>query len=482
MISARSHRADTVVLALSNLLSFVVIGLSYFVYSSRLTPEEFGLYSVALTIASFGNLVLDGGVKSTIVKSAKNFTRENEGSLLCVMIISSVSVVTFMGALHPLGSIFNLPSGDYQFLAIFSGVYWLSYPWVTIPTAFLERNFRYRDIAFVEFLSVILERAFPSLLLLTNCGMYSFVWAALLGRVFRMLSLNLFYPPCLIRPSIQGVQSVLPIFYEGLWLQFATMSSLLRDNLHIILVGFFFGRTWVGYYAWVQQICSPLLQVFSQAASRISIPVFSQAFDSEDRWSKCLSQIRLLTTISAPIVISLYPIIKKLDVDLFNNKWQIAISILPMMLIRTVLGISSPVVANFLMVQCGNAILAKAMIIWAIVELSVAGLFVFVVGSTGLALSYVVTMVAGMCILISFAFSDPRKNVIEMLKIVFFRPSLIMASILTSSLSLVYSEISDFGSIQVIFVGSALSLIICYLSEVEIRGYLKLFFQLNRVQ
>ena len=61
----------------SNIIAFLITGLSYFVYSKSLLPSEFGLYSIALAIGSFGTLALDGGLKNTIIKSTYNNLYQN---------------------------------------------------------------------------------------------------------------------------------------------------------------------------------------------------------------------------------------------------------------------------------------------------------------------------------------------------------------------------------------------------------------------
>ena len=81
----------------SNIIAFLITGLSYFVYSKSLLPSEFGLYSIALAIASFGTLALDGGLKNTIIKSPNNLSKDEEGTLHCH---SNEGVAQRNGMLH----------------------------------------------------------------------------------------------------------------------------------------------------------------------------------------------------------------------------------------------------------------------------------------------------------------------------------------------------------------------------------------------
>ncbi len=86
-------RTSVVSLFAANGASFLIVGLSYVLYSRYLTPADFGLYSAALAIAAFGTLVLDGGLKNTIIKARTTPTREEQGTLLFLMMMFSLVLV-----------------------------------------------------------------------------------------------------------------------------------------------------------------------------------------------------------------------------------------------------------------------------------------------------------------------------------------------------------------------------------------------------
>src|SRR5215831_18366838 len=189
-------RRSVMSLFAANAVSFAMLGLSYLLYSRLLTPAQFGLYSTALVIGTFGQLILDGGLKNTIIKAPTAPDRDQQGTIVFLMAASSlVLVVALALGGKPIGQLYPAARQDYQFLAIFGALYLVSYPWLAVPTAFLERGFAYRRVAVVESTGQVLERALPALLLvLTPLGMDSFLVGVLLGRGFRVVAINLAYP------------------------------------------------------------------------------------------------------------------------------------------------------------------------------------------------------------------------------------------------------------------------------------------------
>ncbi|XZF64820.1 MAG: oligosaccharide flippase family protein [Gloeotrichia echinulata DVL01] len=468
-------RRGVISLFASNIITFLVIGLSYIVYSKSLIPSEFGLYSIGLAIGTFGNLVLDGGLKNTIIKLQTNLSKNEEGSLLFLMISSSllanlIIIVTGVAIYHYFpGSV-----QDYNFIALFSSAYWLSYPWIAIPTASLERRLDYGKIAWVESFGTVIERSVPAIfILIFHAGIYSFIWAVILGRIFRVVCMNLFYTPYFFIPSWQGIREIFHLLSEGSWIQIATGASLLRDNLHILLVGTMFGKDWVGYYAWGLQICLIASQIFVQISARISIPMFAQATNFEKRWQSCLYQIKLLTIFTSPILFVLLLVIPSVDQYLFQGKWATSITLLPLLFLRMIPGLATTPVGSLLMVHKGGRVFAQATIIWTVLETIAAGLFLFILGPIGLAWSYSLAVWLGLWILLVFTDEGGKKLAIEVNLAILRRSSLLIASVLSLLLYLYHLIVglSLKESYMTVFISIPI-LIFSYFSEKEIRGLL----------
>src|ERR1039457_3865292 len=287
-------------------MSFAVIGFSYIVYSKILTPGEFGLYSIALSIASFGIFILEGGIKTAIIKNTESFSdMDQRTSLSWLLMVSIVLSLLLIAAKYPLGFYFPIIKEDYLFLSLFTIIYLLTYPFIVISTAFLERKLHYQRLAWVEAISNTIERGGPVVFLLwTELGIYSFVVALLLGRLIRVAAVSASHPVKLCPIHIDRLRSILPLMREGVWLQLATGMSLLRDNLHTIILAPLWGKAWVGYYSWGLQLCMVLSQAFVQVSARVSLPRMAQQMSFSERWETCIEQIRFLVIYTAPLLIT----------------------------------------------------------------------------------------------------------------------------------------------------------------------------------
>jgi len=257
MNSSAKVRQGVVGLFVANGLSFLVVGLSYLALSRILMPADLGLYSAALVIGSFGTMVLDAGLKNTVIKAPSAPTRDQEGVLVGLLLIVSAALLGILiAASQPVSYLRPEVQHDYRFLVVFGGIYLVSYPFIIVPTAILERRLSYVNLAWIESVGLLIERAAPlPLLLWSHAGVHSFAIALLAGRALRVVALAALYPVRPRFPTKARLGEVRYLLVEGVWFQLAMATALVRDNLSVLLIGPLFGKQWMGYYAWGLQLC-----------------------------------------------------------------------------------------------------------------------------------------------------------------------------------------------------------------------------------
>jgi O-antigen/teichoic acid export membrane protein len=478
VFNSDQHKKQIYYLFTSNIITFALIGVSYVAYSKLLKPSEFGLYSIALTISNFGTMLLDGGLRNTIIKLPTDLKKEQEEVLLFVMLSSSfflciASVLTSLAW----GKVVSIEWSDQMFVMTFIIIYLLSYPFVSICTAQIERQLNYVAISWIESVTNIIERAAPAILMLSfNFGINSFVLALLIGRVLRVVCLLKHHFVSVRLPSISQVQSILHLLKEGFWLQLATALSLIRDNMPVIVVGTMFGKTWVGYYTWALQLCAVSSQLFVQIAARISLPLMSRASDNSQKVSSCLTQIRLLTIATAPVLIIVLTTIPSINSTLFQGKWSTAIGILPLLFMRMVPGLATTPLGSMLMINRGGKNLAKANMLWTMAEVFGAVSLSFAIGPTGLAWSYAILVWVGLVIFILYIAGvsggwSLSRNILTALLL---RPSIMTAGLLCTLLYY-YTESFhlDLISHPQLIASLPVILLFSYFSEQDFRYVLK---------
>ncbi len=327
----------------------------------------------------------------------------------------------------------------------------------------------------IESVGLALERASPIVFLLGfHTGIYAFTWGLLLGRVFRMILVNLFYRASFHLPSWGHVRQAFYLVKEGTWLQVASGAAFVRDNLHVLLVGPLFGSNWVGYYGWGLQLSLIASQVFVQISARVSVPMFAQTATFERRWQNCLYQIRLLAMLTAPILIAVLLVLPGIDDHFFLGKWRPGISILPLLFLRMLPGLATTPLGALLMVERGGKRFATANVLWAALEVAGAALLLHLLGPTGLAWSYATVVWIGLAICLAFLGHNTARLTADVAWSLLQRPSLIIGSASLGALVLVFAAIGLNQGLhyQIPVAFAAAVLAAAYLSESYIRKWI----------
>jgi O-antigen/teichoic acid export membrane protein len=250
---------------------------------------------------------------------------------------------------------------------------------------------------------------------------------------------------------------------EGLGLQIAVLLSMLRDNIHLFIVGPWFGKEWAGFYAWGLQLCTVASQVFVQTATRVGLPALRLTVTADSRWRATLKQITLLTIFTGPSLIFLLDIARALNVDLFQEKWSGALTLLPFLVLRMFPSLFTTPLGTLVLTERNSNSYMLANAWWTGSELLIAIAMLWLYGPIGLAWSYAFMAWIGVVIFIR-QLSLPARF-ITLIPLLIFRPSLWVSVIL----ALVYKAavLHEYLSkdLITIFLYSGIGMLICIAIE-----------------
>lgn len=455
----------------ANVFSILITGISFVIYSRILTPSEFGLYAVALSLATMLALILDGGLKTTIIKADQEIEAAEESSIAYLMMLVSVVLVLILVVIaQPVLAAHSGIVKDTRFVLLFVGISLVFYPFVTLPTAKLERDLRYEHVAWIESLGTIVERAGPALiLLLTGAGIYSFILALFVSRLLRSVILAQFKPIRLGPTSRQALSKCLVHLKDGAWIQAGTISSVVRDNLHTLLVGPLFGKEWVGYYAWALQVCLVSSQVFAQISARVSLPLLAQAGNFKERWAQCRSQIRMLTALAVPMLCAVWLVLPSIDSKFFQGKWQPAMVLIPLFFVRMIPGMATTPLGPLLIVHRGGLAYGLANLGWTLAEAIAAGAFLYVLGPMGLAWSYAVVVWFGLLLMMLSLNRRSATLIRDVIQDALFRPSALCAVCATAAIIAPWRLRSVTPQSWMVYVAAVIVILTSYLTDPDLR-------------
>lgn len=383
----------------SNSIAFLVVGLSYFTYTKILSPFQLGIYSSAVVLSSIGTLLLESGVKNCILR-----TKEKIDNILVIDIIVFQYLLVFLillvwSVVYLNNSVLNIP--NINFLFLYSIIYWFTSPIISTSTGILEKKMNFKIISTIEPIYLIIERGLPILFLLLYKSINAFIIASTIARIFRVICLYKYLDISFENYYFKGVLNRIRKFSKEVFnVFFGLSSSLIRDNLHVILIGSLCGVEWIGYYAFGLQICVMASQVFVQVSTRLTSSFVANISEDHLKVNLVIKQIDLLIKVTVPILCITFIVFPYININLLSNKWENTFLILPFLLARMLPGIVSTTIGGYIIIEDKSTIFNLKMWIWTILEFISALFFIHFFDNLGLAISYSITIWFGLYILV----------------------------------------------------------------------------------
>jgi len=423
-------------LGLANGLALLSAVAAATLYARWLDATELATCAIALALARAGLLLLDGGLKTALVR------REVEAAPLAVRQLThwctaaALLMTLILGAvLAGLWSAGHLASGPALLCGASAAAYWLSYPPLFGALARLERAQRFGAIGRAEGASVATEAVLPMALLAAGVRYeWAFALAAVLGRALRTVAVLVaarrlpthpapLSPPGPVSPLalIAPLSPLAPrpprpplapsssttsgsrtLLHEGSGVQAVAVLAMLRDHLHLWLLAPWFGAAWAGAYALALTACALVCQVAVQTSTRVSLPLL-RATPAAQQWPAVLAQARRLAIVCLPPLALLPAWLAWADTTLWADRWHDTLAVAPWWALRMVAGIGTSVVGAWLLVARAPWINAAAHARWTVLEVSVAAAALALAGPLGLAWAAAATGWAGLALFLAAA-------------------------------------------------------------------------------
>ena len=304
--------------------------LTTLVVAHLLVPKDFGIMAIALMATSFVSWFGDLGFSRTLVLR-QDLDRDGEGTLLSLMLMSSVAAAGVSAALGPLAALaFHEPR-----LTAVLGVLSL----VLIPgglgsyyEALLEREFEFRR-RFVGYgLQAVVSAAVSIALAVAGAGVWSLVAGQLAG--YGVFALTLFaLAPYRVRPRFDR-SLTRGLFGSGMGFLSQGVTDFLRVNADNITVARVFGSSALGYYSMAFRFGDLSWTAIAAPATRVSFSAFTRArHRGDDICPAVLSSLRLVALVAIPFGLLLSGTAEPMTRALLGSRW------LPMVGPLTILGL-----------------------------------------------------------------------------------------------------------------------------------------------
>jgi O-antigen/teichoic acid export membrane protein len=264
----------------SQAIQFALTLGSTMVLARLLTPHDFGLLAMVWTVMSFLRVFKDAGL-STATVQREGITHTQVSNLFWVNVVVSGFISVLVAALAPLIAWFYREPLLVGITLCLSSTFLLA-GLAAQHMALLNRQMRFKIIAFIQVGSVLAGVLAGVGMAWLNYGYWSLVWMNLTTSI---VALFLTWAASSWRPQFfkrhSGTRSLL---HFGANLTAGTFVYSLARGLDGILIGRFCGAVPLGLYSRASAILSRPLEQFMWPISMVFIPAFSRLQNRPERF------------------------------------------------------------------------------------------------------------------------------------------------------------------------------------------------------
>ncbi len=310
---------------LANLFSQIITFVIFLVLARLLSPDLYGVLSVAIMVSMFFRTVFFDSLATSIVrKKAPSDEDYNSLFFLCNFIaIPGVVIVWFFAdffehimGIHGLAEIIK----GTCIIIVTSGLSRTHEAWLT-------HNLLYKTLAIRSVVSITLGGITGIYFAWKGMGIISLVLQQVVTNVTAMIMLWITIP---WKPSLNvSKQSMKESLSYSKHVGLSGLTNFLNQNADVAVISYFLGATASGIYFTGKRIVNTLNTVLSFALSRVSLPAFSRLKDKLPEFRKrFLNAVFFTISVTAPAFIGLSYLSYDLTSLLLGNKWMDSVPIM----------------------------------------------------------------------------------------------------------------------------------------------------------
>jgi O-antigen/teichoic acid export membrane protein len=318
-----------------------------------LRVEDFGLMAMVNVVLAFALTFADSGVSNAIIHY-RDARREELSSLYWLNVFSGAAVLVLLWVLSPLvAAVYRQPALVDLLRA--SSVVFVIGPLGQQFQALLERDLRFKRLAAIETLAVVLSSGVGIALALAGNGVWSLVWAAIVSALVKSLAL-MGVGWSSWRPATHFAFRECRRFVQfGVYQMGERTLNLIGQHVDKIVIGIVMGPAPLGYYDMASRMIARPYQTINPVFTRVAFPVFSAVQKDRVRLRKgYLELMEVVGAITIPIYAGMIALASPFVRVQLGPKYDASIELLQILsLAGLAFAISSP--AGSLIMACGRA-------------------------------------------------------------------------------------------------------------------------------
>lgn len=292
-----------------------------------LSPEDFGLMTLALVAIGFSQIFLDMGVSNAIIHK-QEISKKELDTLYLLNIGSGFLIFSMLFLLAPFLAAF------YEEPELKTVVRWVSLSFIIQPfgqqfLVLLKKELQFNEIAKRDVVSKSISLIVAVVLAVQGWGVYSLVFANI-SASFASTALLLFVGIKYHRPSFFFKFSLVKQSITfGLYQMGENFINYFNTQFDSILIGKLLGVEALGIYDIAKNLAMRPAMVINPIITQVTFPLLSKMQNDIDSVKVTyLKTTRYLASINFPIYIFICAFAEPLILLLFGDKWLAAVPIL----------------------------------------------------------------------------------------------------------------------------------------------------------
>jgi O-antigen/teichoic acid export membrane protein len=367
------------------------------------SPQEFGVFAVALTVAVVVSGFADWGVSAFLMRG--DFDPDEVAPTVTFISVASGAVLAVVIALAApaLASAFGAPEavGPIRVMSLcllFGGM-------AAVPTALLGREFRQDRIFLSNLVGFVPANVVLMVLAFEGGGAMAFAWSRVVTVIFQGIAATLAVEKRYL-PRLE-TRYLRPVLTFGLPLAGANLVNYALVNADYALIGHQLGPARLGVYMLAFNVASWSAAVLSAAINGVAMPAFSRVGHDEDRLTAALRRsARAVSLVALPITALTLALAEPLVGALYGSQWDASVPVLQVLAVYGAVFVVISLLSNLLVGvgRTGRALVIQ--VLWILTLVPAMAVGAHLTGLTGVAWAHVV--VVGVVVLPLYVWSVGR--------------------------------------------------------------------------
>lgn len=299
------------------IINFVV----QIILARLLLPEDFGLIAMLTVFISIGQMLMDGGMTSSIIRM-KSPTQLDYSTVFVTNLLMSILIYLIVFLVSPSISVFY----DQEILKDILRVYALTFvirSFVAVHLAKLTKEMNFKTQTKLQIPSTIVGALVGIIMAYSGYGVWSLVFLNISQTIIFTLQSWIFIPwkPTLVFDK----KSFNYHFNFGYKLTISSLIDTIYKNIYNVIIGKFFTPALAGFYNQADTMRNlPVIQMAS-VLDKVTYPLFSNIDNKQQLKIAYQKVMKLSFMVSVPMMLFLLVTAEELFLLLFGEKWLAAV-------------------------------------------------------------------------------------------------------------------------------------------------------------